>query len=323
MRCVALADALVERGDAATFFLDPESDGLQDVPAAHGHDVQVLASDRLDEFARAVRPGRFDGLVVDGYRFNEAAQRRFHEVVPVRLVIDDLAMPSRVAEMILNQNLGSRPSDYAGRIRADAQLLLGLRYALLRREFGHRAPRVIQARASRILITMGGEDQANVTGIAVRALERLSVEPLSVKILLGPRFRHADVLKRQCGGGSHRYELMANSDRVGEAMDWADLGVIACGTTVWECLACTLPLIVVPVAENQYRVAHELARRQLVRVLPARAQVTEERLSAAIEPLLSDQAARERFSRAGRQMVDGLGAIRVAEALRGHGATPA
>ena len=50
-------------------------------------------------------------------------------------VIDDLADRRHDCDLLIDQNLGRRASDYAGRTPAGCRLLIGPQYALLRPEF--------------------------------------------------------------------------------------------------------------------------------------------------------------------------------------------
>lgn len=316
MRCLALADTLSGCEDQVTMFLGPEPGALAAIAAAHGHRVRVLRSEELDELGSALRDAQPDGLVIDGYRFDEAVQRHLHSQVPVRLAIDDLMQPCRIAEIVLNQNLGPRASDYRGLVRSDARLLLGPRYALLRQEFRGRSRRTVRAGARCVLVTMGAEDAQNATSLALRALEAIAEVPLEVRVLIGPRFRQPALVEQQCLGSRHRCEMIHAPDRMDRLMAWADVAVLACGSTVWECLASGLPIVAFPVADNQRPVARELQRRKLAVVLEGIGTLTDVVLARAIETLLRDKPGRQRLSRAGQQIVDGRGAMRVAELLR-------
>lgn len=316
MRCVALADALAEIGDRATFFVGPEPGKLSDVPIAHGHYVHVLASHRIEDLSKALEDCHFSGLVVDGYWFDELFQSKLNQVVRVCLVLDDMVRPSRVADIILNQNLGHHPSEYNGLLSTDARLLLGLHYVLLRAEFRSLPARVIRPRANRVLVTMGGEDQQDATGMVIRALQNVKDIQLDVKVLLGLRFLESKPAPHVGAMGPHQYEIVSGLDRVDRLMAWADIGVIACGSTSWECLASGLPMIAFPIFENQRRAAREIRQRKLGMVLPDFEAMTEGDLATAVRSLLLDEMERRRLSQEGQRAVDAQGAFRVAHILR-------
>src|SRR5262249_50630857 len=115
-----------------------------------------------------------DRLVIDGYQFGGGYQRSLKEAGLWVLVVDDYGHADHYcADGVLNQNLHAREGLYGHR-EPGVRLLLGVRYALLRREFTRWRgwERSIPAEAGKLLVTLGGSDPENVTDKAVRALGR-------------------------------------------------------------------------------------------------------------------------------------------------------
>ena len=100
-----------------------------------------------------------------------------------------------------------------------------------------------------------------------------------------------------------------------DLMARADLAIGAAGTTTWERMCAGLPTLVISVAPNQEPAATALAQQGLINYLGTAADVSAERIAAAVGEALDNPALLNEQSRRGRLLVDGLGALRVAEAL--------
>jgi UDP-2,4-diacetamido-2,4,6-trideoxy-beta-L-altropyranose hydrolase len=254
--------------------------------------------------------------VLDGYHFGadeqRAARQRFRPV----LVIDDLAdQPFYHADLLLNQNLHAHELSY--RAEPHARLLAGPRYALLRREFRRWKgwERRIESAVRRILVTMGGGDPGNVTLRVLEALALCDLEEVEVVILAGAANPHLDSL-REWVQGRAGYRLEAAVEDVAPLMAWADCAVTAAGSTCWETCFMGLPSAVVTLADNQAPVAESLAANGVALGLGWHTDLSPAAVAAAITASLLPMKCRRTMSQAGRDLVDGDGALRVAEAIR-------
>src|SRR5205814_745091 len=148
------------------------------------------------------------------------------------------------ADVILNQNLGARKTLYPH--RAAKTLLLGSRYALLRREFLKKRSykKKILERGHCILVTLGGSDPHHVTGKVLQALELVSVSGLEVIVLVGGVNPHFSDLKTIVKTSSFKIQLIRNTHQMPQYMAWADLAISAGGTTCWEIACMGLPNII-------------------------------------------------------------------------------
>ena len=198
MRCYAFAQTCRRLGHRATFLSAGDApEGRTRLAAARITAVKLSAShpDRADvaETVRWARTRRGSWLVVDGYRFDADYQRRLHEAGCRFIAIDDDAFVERYyADVILNQNLFAERLKY--RCAGEPRLLLGLRYALIRREV--RRQRAVRRRtascARRVLVTFGGTDPRRQTGKVIQALRGVG-SPLDVRVALGPGAPRDDV----------------------------------------------------------------------------------------------------------------------------------
>ncbi len=104
-----------------------------------------------------------DWLVMDHYALDQRWEVALKPCYQKLMVIDDLADRTHSCDLLLDQNLGRLPEDYAGLLPPNCQLLIGPQYALLRPEFVRLRDYSLQRRANahpptiiQLLITMGG-----------------------------------------------------------------------------------------------------------------------------------------------------------------------
>jgi len=325
MRCLALAEAWRRGGGAVTFVVFVDSDQLAQRLRA-GCDALVRLerphpspSDgtRLLEVT-AAHPGA--PVVVDGYGFDGA----YHQMVraaghPVLLLDDHAHLPAYDVDWVLNPNAMASPALYRQR-GSQATLLLGPTYALLRAEFlvwrdWVRPPSATGAR--RILVSMGGSDPRNVT---LRVLHGLagalgSTRDAQVRILAGHSNPNGETLREFAASAPFGCELSMGSDDMPGQMTWAELALGAAGVTTWEMAYMQLPSLLVTVADNQGTNAALVAARGAARDLGGLDTGLEARTTDAVRALVDDGGALAAMAAAGRALVDGEGAARVAKVL--------
>ena len=201
--------------------------------------------------------------------------------------------------------------------KADVALLLGTRYALLRKEFveyGDRARKIPDV-ATNILVTLGGVDPGNATAPILHALDRIDTHALTITVLAGSENLHEDALKKIAAGSKHRITLLRSVTDMPSLMAEADIAIAAAGSTSWELLFMGLPFITGILAENQAGIARELGVRKLAVNAGWYRDIPPESLAASILALIENHEARKRMSDAGKATVDGMGAERVLKAI--------
>ena len=100
-----------------------------------------------------------------------------------------------------------------------------------------------------------------------------------------------------------------------ELMAWADLAVVAGGSTNWELAFMGLPSIIITVADNQSAIARQLGKMEITLSLGWYQQLTINKLKTAISELLCEPKQRQHMSEKGIQLVDGLETQRVIETI--------
>jgi UDP-2,4-diacetamido-2,4,6-trideoxy-beta-L-altropyranose hydrolase len=328
MRCLALAQGWQDAGGRAAFAMAESPAAIRQRLAAENievHEVRQAAgtgedANRTAELAQACGA---TWIVVDGYSFGIEYRRRIKNAGMKLLWIDDNGDAAYCfADMVVNQNVHAGESLYASR-EAECRLLLGPRYAMLRREFDawrgwkREINAVgISAVGSKVLITMGGSDRENVTLAVVEALQAVSIANLEAVVVVGGSNPHFESIADAAESFHGKIRVERNAANMAELMAWADIAVSAAGSTCWEMCLLGLPAILIDVAENQRPIAEGLARLAVSIHAGSSENVSSEKMAADIEGLLLSAECRSAMSRRGRELVDGEGSRRVVSELQ-------
>ncbi len=322
MRCLALAQAWQDAGGQAIFAIAEATAAVRERLQQQGFQIlSVEAAPGSLEDARSLSALAKDAaagwLVVDGYCFDDEYQRALKREGFKILFIDDYGNARHyAADFILNQNAAAQESDYPNR-ESCTRLLLGARYALLRREFVAESarPREIPPVARRVLITMGGSDPQNFAECAMRAFARVNIEGAEAIVVAGGSNPHTESLERTAAELGGKLRVKNNVSNMAELMSWADVAVSGAGSTSWELCRMGLPALTVDVAQNQRSLARELDRRGCTIHLGSADSVSEQVIADRLQWLMNSEEKRQSLWQRGRELVDGKGARRVAAAL--------
>jgi UDP-2,4-diacetamido-2,4,6-trideoxy-beta-L-altropyranose hydrolase len=326
MRCLALAQAWHDAGGQVVFAMAEATPALRERLLSEGFQivsVEGKPGSREDarRVAELVRPSAANWVVVDGYHFAADYQRHLKDAgLQVLVIDDDGRCDNYVADLILNQNTDADESLYPHRTPY-TRILLGSRYALLRREFQRWRGwnREIPPLGRRALVTMGGSDPDNLSSFAIEALMHAHVEGLEVRVVVGGSNPHVKELQQFAGRYGESLHLLREPSNMPELMAWADIAFIAAGGTLWELLF--MGCSVLSYARNpvQAKIISQLNEKGIVRGLEYPQNGIQPRTVDAVVELANSQECRARFCRLARERVDGLGATRVLEFLGSGG----
>jgi UDP-2,4-diacetamido-2,4,6-trideoxy-beta-L-altropyranose hydrolase len=322
MRCLGLAQAWQDEGGHAIFVMAESPATFAEHLDMEGMELVRLESrggSWEDANTTADLASRYGArwVVVDGYQFGSEYQQAVKKCGSSLLFIDDNGHAGGYcADLVLNQNVHA--SDYLyGNREPSTKLLLGPRFAMLRREFNSWRgwEREIPPITRRVLITLGGSDPHNATLNVVDALQRMGNEVFEVTIVVGGSNPHWASLQQTAAGCRHDVRLLRNYTNMPALMAWADVAITGAGTTCWEMSLLGLPSAVLVLTENQKAIVEGLARAGISLNLGRAEDLTPGAIASAVEPLLRLEERRLVMSRKARQLVDGKGSSRVAAAL--------
>lgn len=217
------------------------------------------------------------------------------------------------------------------------KILLGARYAPLRKAFQEAAEYTVRDKVTDVIITTGGSDPHFAAGAFANVLcsdTMIAEQGIHLHIISGPFNRFADVLKRryQCDivreWQDHKIAQSCNSavpitihENVKDMRSLflqSDVVITATGSTIYEVSSLGVPMIVFYFAENQRQGAEALgAFTDIVNAgcFAAEQDAVANNMKEALKRCIIDKEYRKYLHRQERVLVDGQGARRIAEQL--------
>lgn len=324
MRCLSIAQELDRLGKQVCFLLADEA------PASflleRKQKFHVLHTDyrKMEQELPVLLPllqEKMQSLVLFDSYF--VTQRYLKEIAGYArtVYLDDKNMFSYPVDAVINYNIYGKPSEYGkDSFRPGRMLLTGPAYAPLRKEF-QGIPYIVRDRAENILITTGGSDKYFLAG-------KILESALAACELAGQRFLQFHVVSGAFNQNlprllalSERYSnvhIHRNVTEMAKLMQDCDIAVTAGGSTMYELCAVGVPMICFSFVDNQERIVETFAQRGLVcyggNFLKEKETMAETAARFLLR-LVQDKEARASYSRRERELVDGFGAGRIAEAL--------
>ena len=324
MRCRALAQAWCESGGQVVFVLrerNPAMDVLLLRESCMLEYISAPAASAADAMQTIAMCGKYQAawVVVDGYQFGVEYRRLLKEACLRVLWLDDCCSDKNFyADLVLDQ---SPFHDESLCIKKEPfmMLLRGSRYVLLRKEFlcWRQSMRDVAPTAKRVLVALGGSDPENITLKVVRALLAIKDRDLEIVVIMGMEYSGASALRSLLKNVQHHTIcLKRNVDNMPEQMAWADIAVVAGGTTSWELAFMGVPSVMIVLSDNQVNIANSLDKKGVTINLGWHFDSSIERIADMVKSLIDDEARRRSMIECGRQMVDGNGVYRVLTCMR-------
>ena len=304
VRCLALAQAWRDQGGSVSIvcaclpqpirreFLK-ETVQIIDLPQ-----VDSITDLMLEVFDSA------DWAIFDSYDLSPAIRDLARVGTTQVGMIDDFSSSSRPVDvdLLVDPNLGALDTTYADdRI---GSLALGPKFALLMRGFRTAGTlrRTIKIGSLNILISLGGTSSPQVAKTLISLAENL--EELGHQVtMVGREF------------GSDQMDFSSFPKLLPDF----DLAISGAGSTIWELLCSGVPVVAIPIAQNQLPIALHLSKMETVEtLLPTMAQF-ERNLEEGVIALVNDPDRRAQRISAGRKLVDGMGSQRIVKTMRGLG----
>ena len=332
MRCLALAQALQQRGARVSFI-------MREVPAALTETIEGLGfklirlpegtareagglgvprdTDALQTAAVLEAQGNADWLVIDHYGIDYRWEERVRTPNLKMLVIDDLAQARHSCEVLLNQNLlADAQTRYRSLVPETCRLLTGPRFALLREEF-HACRTSLHrdfGQVRNLLVFLGGTDPDGVTLRVLNVLDGLRPRDFKVTAVLGAGSPHRATIERAYAGRAG-FQVIVQSSNMAQLMAAADLAVGAGGVSTWERCCLGLPSIAIAIAENQLEASRAAAAAGAFLYLGSSADISDDELAASLKVVTGNASLRRSLSEVGSRLVDGQGCRRAANAV--------
>jgi UDP-2,4-diacetamido-2,4,6-trideoxy-beta-L-altropyranose hydrolase len=214
-----------------------------------------------------------DWLVADHYALDQRWEAALEPHFKKLMVIDDLADRVHCCDLLLDQNLGRQPLDYAALVPTHCQVLTSPHYALLRPEFAALRAYSLQRRKTQpalrqVLITMGGVDQSNATGQVLQTLKNCALpQECRITVVMGLTAPWLESVHELAAQMPWPTEVVVNVNDMAQRMVDSDLAIGAAGSTSWERCCLGLPTLMVILAVNQQPGAQAMKAAQAARLI--------------------------------------------------------
>jgi spore coat polysaccharide biosynthesis predicted glycosyltransferase SpsG len=295
MRQITLGASLVKYELEVELFCHEVPESL----VARARDFQLAVSRRKcpqssKEIVEEILFRKPDFVVIDGYQFHRDIFFQLYSFGIPCLVVDDNGDFSNVpCTFILNQNLHAKSAHYEKNPYSPT-LLIGLSWALIRPEVVEQSQDYTLPEIDSILIAIGGSDHLGLSSQIASSLGN------DRKIYVASGFFSS---------------VAMTPKEMAFRMASSSVGIIACGTTVWEACLLGLPMVGLVTADNQLDVAASLKKNGVCEIFDCRHSTNFNGIIESVSALMASQTSRELLSSQYKEMIDGFGSVRVAKAI--------
>lgn len=317
LRCLAIAERLVECGWEVSFGLEARAGNPAKLLLARGFGVHFLPAvfSQFDDFVFESWMGDVpaDLLVIDHPELDSEWHFKASQKVSQVLIIDDIAERDLWGDWLLNPSPGFQREDYASHVPPFCKFLIGPSYALVRAEFLEHRPLSPMPRPIRkLLVSFGGADSKNQTEKVLNALSGVARKlKLDVEIILGGANRNVERIQRLVEGFVCPVDLQHNVTDMARRMAHADLIIGAAGGSAFERCCLGIPSITIMTDETQRAIAAFLDDVGASVNLGWFSSVSEEDVGDAVVSLLRHEEEIQEMGKKAWELVDGKGTHRV------------
>ena len=198
------------------------------------------------------------------------------------------------------------------------KLLLGAKYAPLRKEFQDVRHKPSENGRCRILLTTGNTDSCNYVGRILESLKKTGSKTLQLNVVVGGMFETKAGL-HQIYDDDSMVVLHENVKSMSTLMAISDLAISASGTTVYELAAANVPTISFAMVEEQVKSARKLSELGVVEycgeIYNDEKSVIEKIVSSTLR-LADNSKERQKLSKKANSVIDGRGCKRIVDILK-------
>lgn len=282
--------------------------------------VELVASFAPDVLRRAGQALRAEGIRLATTNMREITNEQVRALAAAGI---DVICVDELGDRHLDCLVVVNPSAVAGRRRSAStspafRIYGGPEYLALGGEYAsrHATPRQFTGPLRSLVVTMGGVDRTRATLRIVEALAdwRPAVER---HVVVGAAADWEDELARLIARSPTTWAVHRNPPSLADLLGQADVGLTAGGNTLLEMACLGTPALILHEDPHEEEQARALAAEGFGEWLGRGVDVSASRLHAALDRL-DDPTRRRAQSAAGRRLVDGQGATRIARLLAEH-----
>lgn len=312
IRCLSLADQLIERGHNCTLIYRELDQSVELYLAEHEIERRKLPREASDD-DQIDAMADFDWIILDSYLLSSRFYSTVHKLCK-SLVISDYPEEFKIeATALCNFHPGADQASYI--LEKNTKQFFGPKYALLRSSFRRSEPFQAKPEIKRVFISFGGADSKES---GIRFAKLLHGNFLGELHLLAPsgiEQKDLDYIEGLFSRATFQLSLHSNVLDPSSLMGQADLAIASASTTAYELCTLGIPMILLQTADNQKFVSEGFRERDAAVVLGSVEDIGDQHFIEAYRALAKDQNRRRNLSLCASTMIDGQGAKRLAEAI--------
>lgn len=324
-RCLSLAQALRDEDAEVLFFVRATDVDAAGEIARRGFDCHAFADGPVSDanaerddaraFIASSRSFEPDAVLADHYALGASWHRAVHEGTGAQMAaIDDLGDRPMAVDLLIDPNLASdHAAKHARHGAAPPVLLGGPGYALLAPAYADALRGEPRDSVASIGIFMGGTDEADLSSLALAVVRDDLGFRGAVEIATTSGNPHLAALRAKVAADPGT-QLTVDQPDLAAFYARHDLHLGAGGGATWERCCLGAPTLALLAAPNQREVLLPLQNLGVMRVVTAEPPRAAD-IAPPLRELIVDAALRHSLSVHGRELVDGLGARRVARRL--------
>lgn len=326
MRCISIAEALKDMGKVTIFIVSDEESAK--LVKARGFGYLVLYSrwdsleEEIAELKEIIRENNIKSMLVDSYQVTSRYMTELSNCTKL-IYMDDLGEGIYSADTLINYNIYGKELPYSEKYQEAhipiPKLLLGCKYAPLRREFWS-VEYSVNKKVKNVFLSTGGSDSLNLAGKILEYLQKEAGEiwkELHFHVVSGAFNPNLSSLKEleKTSLGIHIY---TNVNKMAELMQKCDVAVSAYGSTIYELCALGIPTIGFSFAANQQKAAVAFGKEITINAgdfLENEEDVLSN-IATALRTYMDSYEERLQANKRMEGLLDGSGANRIAEILK-------
>ncbi|MFT8352407.1 UDP-2,4-diacetamido-2,4,6-trideoxy-beta-L-altropyranose hydrolase [Clostridium saccharoperbutylacetonicum] len=224
--------------------------------------IEISEEDYIEEIIEIQKRYNADVLITDSYDVDEEYFIKLKKYFKLIGYVDDVNKCKMDVDFIINQNINAYDLNYKKNINPSTKLFLGTQYCMLRDEFRQAyKSKEIKKEVQDILLTLGGMDNNHNT---LKILDQIKDINKNIHMVIGSAFNKTLIDKIQDMTKKYNNIYIYKKANMAQLMLKCDVAISACGSTLYELAAMSVPSIGIVLAENQKFVAEKMKEMKLI-----------------------------------------------------------
>ena len=328
MRCKSIANTASENGLSSIFV--SSSNNLSII--SNEYECIILDSYydnlRAEKLSEVIEKFEPELVVIDSYyvtaKFLKGVKRSVNSNNGKLLYIDDCILFDYSCDLILNYNIYSLENkDEYEKIYSQGhsleqipELILGMQFVPLRKEFQELKDRVIRKQGVSILVSTGGADTEHIAMTILESAKKYSF--LDFHIIVGPLNIDKDIIINKAQDYTN-VVIHENVQNMCKLMQSVDMAISAAGSTLYELCVTQTPTITYIIADNQKKAAETFEKYNMMKSVGDIRKISKEVFSKDILQMVvnlaNDFEERQQMKLQMKKNIDGNGCNRIIDLL--------